>query len=152
MSELEVALVRAGVVAITLVAAADFELRTGDIPNIVSLAALIVGVVVGATTHTTALALAGMVALGGPAVWAYSRGALGGGGAKLGIGLGACLGLIGAVVTLALGAVGLMALARRGRAWGKLNRPVRRLASAPRIAIFAALGVVTNIAATFLPL
>ena len=152
MSELEIALVRAGVVAITLVAAADFELRTGDIPNVVSLAALLVGIVVGAATETTALALTGMVMLGGPAVWAYSRGTLGGGGAKLGIGLGACLGLVGAAVTLVLGAIWIIALSRRAQAWRKLNRPVPRLASAPRIAVFAALGVVSNIASTFVTL
>lgn len=151
MSELEIALVRAGLVAIALVTATDFELRNGEVPNLVPLAALVAGLVTGAATGRLAVAFGATLLLGIPAILAYTRGALKPDAAKLALGLGACLGATGALVTLVLGAIWVVALARRREAWRRMQRPEPRLASSPRIAVFAALGAAAGIAASFAP-
>lgn len=140
MSELEIALLHAGLVAITLVTATDFELRTGEIPNLVPLASLVLGLVAGGYTGTFWPALGGAAVLGVPAIVAYTREALRPDAAKLALGLGACLGLTGAGVTLVLGAVWVWALAARRDSWKKLHKPMPRLAAAPRISVLAAIG------------
>jgi hypothetical protein len=151
MSELEIALLRAGLVAIALVTATDFERRNGEVPNLVPLAALVAGLVTGAATGQLAPTLGTTALLGVPAVVAYTRGALKPDAAKLTLGLGACLGAAGALVTLALGAIWVLALARRREAWRRLQRPEPRLASSPRIAVFAGLGAATGIVASLAP-
>lgn len=140
MSELEIALLHTGLVAITLVTATDFELRTGEIPNLVPLASLVAGLIAGVYSGTFVSTLGGALVLGVPAIVAYTRDAFRPDAAKLAVGLGACLGLTGAGVTLVLGAVWVWALAGRRESWKKLHRPMPRIAAAPRISVLAGIG------------
>ncbi len=140
MSELEIALLHSGLVAIALVTATDFERRTGEIPNLVPLASLVAGLAAGAYTGTLAATLGGAAILGVPAILAYTRDALRPDAAKLALGLGACLGTTAVVVTLILGAVWVWGLAGRRESWKKLHKPMPRLAAAPRISVLAGIG------------
>jgi hypothetical protein len=150
MSELEIALLRTGLVALALVTAIDFERRTGEIPNLVPLAALIAGVVVGSATGDVLDSVGAAVLLGGPAIAAYLREQLRPDAAKLAVGLGACLGLVGAGVTLLLGIVWVRGLAQRKEAWRRAQRPAPRLNASPRIAILAGIGMFADLARTWM--
>jgi hypothetical protein len=148
MSEIEIALVRAGLVGLSLVNAVDFERRTGEIPNLVPLLALIAGLVTGAATGRILDSVGAAALLGGPAIAAYLREQLRPDAAKLAVGLGASLGLVGAAVTLLLGAIWVRGLAKRKEAWRRAERPAPRLAASPRIAVLAGLGVLVDVART----
>ncbi|MFN9809503.1 MAG: hypothetical protein ACK6CU_07735 [Deltaproteobacteria bacterium] len=149
MTDVEIALTRAGLVAIALVTSVDFEKRTGEIPNLVPLAALVAGLGAGAYSGTAGEALAALGLLGAPALFAYTRQALRPDAAKLAVGLGACLGLAGAAVTLVLGALWVRGLVGRRAAWKRLHKPMPRLDASPRIAVLAGLGAGTGVAFAF---
>ncbi|GAB4115829.1 MAG: hypothetical protein OHK0013_49870 [Sandaracinaceae bacterium] len=150
MSELEFALLRTGLVALSLVTAVDFERRTGEIPNLVPLAALVGGIVAGAGDGRMLDSIGGTVLLGIPAVVAYLREHLRPDAAKYAIGLGACLGLVGSGVTLFLGALWVRGLAQRKDAWRRAHRPAPRLSASPRIAVLASVGAAVDVARTLL--
>ncbi|MBX7193719.1 MAG: hypothetical protein K1X94_16810 [Sandaracinaceae bacterium] len=147
MSEVEIALLHAGLVVIALVTSIDFEKRTGEIPNLVPLAGIVCGIGAGLYTGRAAEALEAMAVLGLPAILAYNREALRPDAAKLALGLGPCLGLGGAAVTLVLGAIWVYALAGRKAEWKKLQRPMPRFDASPRIAVFATVGAASGVAA-----
>ena len=149
MTDVEIALFRAGLVAIALVTSVDFEKRTGEIPNLVPLAAIVAGIAAGVYSGTVTEALGGMLLLGVPAIFAYTRDALRPDAAKLALGLGACLGVAGAGVTLVFGAIWVYALAGRKAEWKKLHRPMPRFDASPRIAVLAALGAGSGVAYAF---
>lgn len=146
MSDVEFALLEAGLVAIALVAAVDFEARTGEIPNLVPLASLVAALAMAFASGRWLYVLGGALVLGAPAILAYTREALRPDAAKLAVGLGACLGIVGAAVTLALGAVWLRALARQRERWRRAHKPMPRIATAPRVSVFAAVGAATELA------
>lgn len=146
MSDVEIALLRAGLVAIALVTSIDFEKRTGEIPNLVPLAAIMAGVVANAYAGAVVASLAGLAILGVPSIVAYTREALRPDAAKLGLGLGACLGIEGSIVTVIFGAMWVIALAGRKAEWKKLHKPMPRIDAAPRIAVLATLGAGSGVA------
>ncbi len=149
MSDVEIALFRAGLVALTLVTSIDFEKRTGEIPNLVPLVAIVCGIAAGLYAGVTLGSLAGLAILGIPAILAYTREALRPDAAKLALGLGACLGMEGAIVTLVFGAIWVSALAGRKAEWKKLHKPMPRIDAAPRIAVLASMGVGSSLAYAF---
>ena len=149
MTDVEIALFRAGLVAIALVTSVDFEKRTGEIPNLVPLVAIVAGLAAGLYSGTVAESIGAMLLLGVPAVFAYVREALRPDAAKLALGLGACLGLAGAAVTLLFGAIWVFALAGRRAEWKKLHKPMPRFDASPRIAVLAALGAGSGVAYAF---
>jgi uncharacterized membrane protein len=142
----EIALFRAGLVAIALVTSVDFEKRTGEIPNLVPLVAIVAGLGAGVYAQTALSSLAGLAILGVPAILAYTREALRPDAAKLAIGLGACLGWEGSIVTLLFGAIWVNALVGRKAEWKKLHKPMPRLDAAPRIAVLATMGAGSSLA------
>ena len=146
MTDVEIALFRAGLVAIGLLTSVEFEKRTGEIPNLVPLVAIVAGIAAGAYAGTALASLAGLAILGIPAILAYTREALRPDAAKLAVGLGACLGTEGALVTLVFGAIWVNALAGRKAEWKKLHKPMPRIDAAPRIAVLATMGAGSSLA------
>lgn len=146
MSDVEIALLRGGLVVLALITSIDFEKRTGEIPNLVPLASLLAALAAGAYTGTFYATLGGTMIVGLPAVLAYTRTLLRPDAAKLAIGLGACLGLVGGGVTLVLGALWVWALAGRKAEWKRLQRPMPRVDAAPRMAVLAAAGALSGLA------
>lgn len=149
MTDVEIALFRAGLVAIALVTSIDFEKRTGEIPNLVPLVAIVGGLAAGLYSGTIVESLGAMLLLGVPAIFAYTREALRPDAAKLALGLGACLGVTGAGVTMLLGAIWVYALASRKAEWKRLHKPMPRIDASPRIAVLAALGAGSGVAYAF---
>lgn len=140
MSGIEIAALRAGLVAMAIVTSIDFEKRTGEVPNLVPLLSIVAALGAGAYTGTALESLLAMLLLGVPAILAYTKQLLRPDAAKLALGLGACLGYAGAAVALVLGVVWIWGLAGRKAAWKRIQRPMPRLDAAPRIAVLAVLG------------
>ena len=93
------------IVAFTLLGPiAVFELRTSEIPNVAPLACLAGAVLVSIYDRSPALHFAGLATSALPALWLWRKGFMGGGAAKLLIGLGAILGpLLSLVAWLSVG-------------------------------------------------
>lgn len=149
MSDVEIALLRGGLVILALVTSVDFEKRTGEIPNLVPLLGIVCGIAAGAYSGTAVASLGGMAVVGVPAIFAYTRELLRPDAAKLAVGLGACLGLEGGAVTMVLGLLWVWALAGRRAEWKKLHRPMPRFDASPRIAVFATLGAGSSLVYAF---
>lgn len=146
MSELDIALLRAVLAGAAVASSIEFERRLGEIPNLVPLLASVLGLALGVSLGIPFDSLGAACLLGVPAFVAYRAGHLRPDVAKYAVGLGACLGLVSAACTLALGIVWGVGLARRRAAWKRAGRPMPRLAHAPRIAVFVGLGVLAHLA------
>jgi hypothetical protein len=126
VTDVEIALFRAGLVAIALVTSIDFEKRTGEIPNLVPLVAIVAGLAAGLYSGTIVESLGAMLLLGVPAIFAYTREAL-----------------------RPDAAIWVYALASRKAEWKRLHKPMPRIDASPRIAVLAALGAGSGVAYAF---
>ncbi len=145
MSWVALSLARLALVSALVLTAIAFERRTGEIPNLAPILGLLAGVGLGALTGTILETAIGLAALGAPAILAYRVAPLRSDAAKFALGLGACLGPVGAGVALSLGALWIVGLARREAAWKRAERRMPRLMLGPRVAVLAWIGSITQV-------